>query len=88
MSLKYEKALELARQHLSEEPLSHDDYRWKLPDGKQVRDGWYFDYTIECVHDWLPEQWDLFAGAPGFIVSDDGVRVVSWAEFHELSLGS
>ena len=86
MSLTYDQACDLAKKHLSEEPFPHKDYRWKLSNGKQVSDGWYFDYSFESVNDLPPDQWEGFGGAPGFIVSEQGVRVVLWPEFQDRGL--
>ncbi len=86
--MNYEEARVLADRHLQEEPFPHSDYRWRLPEGRELPDGWYFDYSFEPIRPIPESEQDQFAGAPGFIVPRDGamVRVVSWAEYSDRNL--
>ena len=77
-----EEAIALAKQHLVDNPLPHSDYRWRLTDGREVGDGWYFDYAFEPMRPIPEHELGYFGGAPGFIVRYDGtVRNVSWSEY-------
>jgi hypothetical protein len=86
--MTYEKALAVAKRHLEENPLPHTDYRWRLSDGREVSEGWYFDYCFEPVRPIPEAEWEQFAGAPGFLVLRDKaeVRIVGWAEYRNLSV--
>jgi hypothetical protein len=80
--MTYEEARALAAQHLERDPFPHPDYRWRLPDGREVADGWYFDYAFEPVRPIPAAEQVGFGGAPGFIVvrDDATIRTVSWTE--------
>lgn len=81
-----EEAKAIASAYLSKHPLEHDDYEWVVVEPRQVADGWYFDFETRCRRDVLKEQWESFAGAPGFIAKWDGtVRVVGWDELLRLT---
>ena len=83
-------AIRIAKKFLRENPVAHKDYRWVLSEPTQIQGGWYFDYKHECVANIPEDQWELFAGAPGFkILSEDGSVVdVGWDEWHRLRLFS
>ena len=83
--MKYEQACEEARQHLAENPIPHHDYRWILAEPKKTTSGWLFDYSFECLLDIPPKSWEAVGGAPGFLVTENGVRDVSWEEYWEMS---
>ena len=87
--MTYAEAHAIAQRHLDEEPFPHPSYRWQLSQGRELPDGWYFDYAYEPVRPIPESEREQFAGAPGFIVPQDGsaVHVVSWAEFSERKLG-
>ncbi len=76
-----DKATEVAKQHLSDNPLPSSRYRWILAEPVQTDEGWIFEYSFECVEDIPPEEWECFGGAPGFIVYGDGlVRDLTFSE--------
>jgi hypothetical protein len=83
--LTHEEALPLARRYLEEEALPPPrGYRWVLPKGRRVKDGWYFNFTYEKIGP--PKPSDGFGGAPGFLVGDDGVvSVVGWGKYREMN---
>ncbi len=83
--MNYEEARIRAQQHLDDEPLGHADYRWRLTEGIEQPDGWYFAYSFEPVRPIPEAEWEQFGGAPGFIVASDGsgVRVISWDDHAE-----
>lgn len=82
------EARKRAQQHLETEPLDHPDYRWRLGEGVEQPDGWYFDFTFEPVRPLPESEWEQFCGAPGFVVPSDGseIRVLSWEDFAEREL--
>src|SRR5262245_2978154 len=87
--MTYEEARIIARRHLEQRPFPDPDYRWRVPEGRQVHDGWYFDYSFETIRP-IPEAEQMrVGGAPGFLVlrGDAEVRVMSWPEYSERGLG-
>jgi len=78
-----EKAIQIAKKFLQKNPLSHKDYRWVLSEPKEIEEGWYFDYKHECILNIPKDEWELFAGAPGFkVLSEDGSVVdIGWDEW-------
>lgn len=86
--MTYEEACAIAQDHLDEQPFPHPDYRWRLTQGRELPDGWYFDYACEPVRSMPESEKEQFAGAPGFIVPQDGsgIHVVSWDEFSDRKL--
>jgi hypothetical protein len=83
--LDYEKVKEIAQQYLDAHPLDHPDYVWTLSEGRECKSGWYFPFQFKCIKNIPEEEWERFAGAPGFIVSKNNkeVRPVGWAEFQK-----
>ncbi len=86
--MTYEEVRMRAQRHLDEEPLGHPDYRWRLSEGVELPDGWYFDYVFEPVRAVPEAESEQFAGATGYIVPSDGseVRAISWDEYAEREL--
>jgi hypothetical protein len=86
--VKEEQARTIAEQYLATQPFPDRDYRRILKPGHKLSQAWYFDYAFEHAHGAPESEWDEFAGAPGFIVLEDGSppRDVSWAEYSELRL--
>ncbi len=89
MAVTYQEALAEAQSHVAEAPLDDPDYRLGLSQGREIPEGWYFDYSIEPIRPIPESEEGEFAGAPGFIIPSTGTepRVVSWAEFSERKLG-
>ncbi len=87
--MTYQEALAEAQSHVAEAPLDDPDYRLGFSQGREVPEGWYFDYSIEPIRPIPESEQEEFAGAPGFIIPRTGTepRVVSWAEFSERKLG-
>ena len=87
--MTYQEALAAAQSHVAEAPLDHPDYRMSFSQGREIPEGWYFDYTIEPVRPIPESEQEQFAGAPGFIIPSSGAapRVVTWDEFSERRLG-
>jgi hypothetical protein len=86
--MTYEEARIIARRHLDQQPFPDSDYRWRVPEGREVHDGWYFDYSFEPIRP-IPEAEQIrVGGAPGFLVLRDEaeVQVMSWAEYSERGL--
>jgi hypothetical protein len=87
--MTYEEARIIARRHLDQKPFPHPDYRWRVPEGRELHDGWYFDYSFEPVRPIPEAEQEGVGGAPGFLVVRDEaqVQVLSWAEYSERGLG-
>lgn len=66
------------------------DYEYVLSKPVQYEHCYYFDYQLRHRFGLPQSQWELFAGAPGFIVSRQTgeVSVVSWGEKAQLSTHS
>lgn len=75
--LAYEDACRLAQSHLDSDPFPDPSYRWVLSEGKPIPEGWYFEYRFEPVSDDIDLD-DGFGGAPGYVVSRSGIRIVGW----------
>jgi hypothetical protein len=69
MAITFEQAATAARAYLEREPFPHPGYRWVLPPGRPVPDGWYFDFTFERTDGQPLSDADAMGGAPGFLVS-------------------
>ena len=79
------KAIRIARRYLNENPLKHPDYEWELRDWTERADDWLFPFCYRPKKDIPPDEWEVFGGAPAFVVSktDGSVRVLTWDEYSE-----
>ena len=66
-------AVRLAERHASSVPLDHPDYRMRCDLRGTIPEGWLFSYRIHCLKDIAPEAQEKFAGAPGFVITRQGV---------------
>jgi hypothetical protein len=75
-----EKAIRIAKEHLLEFEKKNKipNVRWIVREAREVKDGWYFDYSFELIDDSKGPVY--LTGAPGFIVSKSSaeIQVVSW----------
>ena len=87
--INLDKALVLAQRHLAENPLLHEDYEWIMSDPFEVDTGWCFDYSFRCCRDLPEEEWEHFAGSPGFLVVKESgvVMILDWQEYSKLKEG-
>ena len=77
------EATKIAGLHLSEHPLEGSDYRWKMTEPEEWKDGWLFRYEYECTKNIPRALWEDIAGCYAFVVSksDGHVRDVTWFEY-------
>ena len=79
-----EEALRIATAHVARVPLHHPNYRLGFELSGSIGNEWLFAYRIHCVKDIPEEEQERFAGAGGFLVSEQGeVRDLSVPMFIE-----
>ena len=84
-----DKALALAKKHLAENPLPHEDYEWIMSEPLDVDRGWCFEYSFRCRRDLPEEEWEQFGGSPGFLIAKESgvVMILNWEEYWKLKDG-
>lgn len=82
-NIGHEKAKQLAKRYLEQNPLQHPDYVWTLPEGRECKTGWYFDFTFKCLKNIPENEWEGVAAAFGFVVnqSNGQIRCISASEY-------
>lgn len=76
-----EQAVEIARNHLEQNPMDSDRFVWKLTDPSPVEGGWLFEYSYERSCEPGDDHLEMFGGAPAFLITHDlDVRDLSWQE--------
>jgi hypothetical protein len=81
-----EEIIKIAKKHLIENPCPHNDYEWILKeDVIELEKEFYFEYSFQHKKDLPPEQWEMFAGAPGFCINKitGNVRDIGWSEYQD-----
>ena len=82
-----EEIIEIAHNHLIKNPFPHIDYEWVLKkDYKELKNEYYFDYSFQHKKNIPENEWEMFAGAPGFCVNSESgtIRDVSWDEYQRI----
>ncbi len=83
--LDYSAVVVLAEAHIVGLPPLPAGFRRVLTEGRRVEGGWYFDSGLEKVPPNEGGPGSGIGGAPGFLVSDDGiVRTIGWPEYTRL----
>jgi len=80
------EAKKIAASHLEENPINHKDYSWVVTDPRNIGDNWYFDYQYRHNGGLNEEEWEGFAGAPGFLINkiSGEVQDISFEEYTNL----
>lgn len=86
-------ALVLAQAHTEEmntQAPIHPNYQYGMSKPVEYAHCWYFDYRIQPRLDFPPSKQEMFAGAPGFIISKQTTKLctVSWHEMQQLAAQS
>ncbi|HEX8349314.1 MAG TPA: hypothetical protein VF598_05090 [Hymenobacter sp.] len=84
--LTREEAIELADayiKHQNEENSFHPEYEYAVSEPREYEEYWFFNFEIRHVHDLPKKDWEMFAGAPGYLVykNTGQVKTTSWEKY-------
>lgn len=84
-----EEIINIAKEHLIENPFPYSNYEWDLKeDFVELEKEYYFEYSFQPKKGLPPEQWQMSAGAPGFCINKltGNVTDVNWSEYQDTIL--